>query len=49
MQHEVTNGQDPICNIRLPTVGTYMQHEVIDDRVLICDMRLPMVRTLYVT
>ena len=22
MQHEVTNGQDPICNMKLPMVGT---------------------------
>ena len=22
MQHEVTNGRDPICNMKLPMVGT---------------------------
>ena len=28
MQHEVTNGRDPVCNIELPMVGTlqYMLH-----------------------
>ena len=44
MQHEVTNGQNPICNMMLPMVGTlyatcryqwsgpYMQHEATNSR-----------------
>ena len=47
MQHEVTNGRDPICNMKLPMVGT--QHEVINGRDPICNMKLPMVGTLYAT
>ena len=61
MQHEVINGRDPICNMKLPMVGTlyatrsyqwsgpYMQHEVTKSRDPICNMKLPMVGTLYVT
>ena len=61
MQHEVTNGRDPICNMKLPMVGTlyvtlsyqssgpYMQHEATNGRDPICNMRLPMVGTLYAT
>ena len=61
MQHEVTNGRDPICNMKLPMVGTlyatrgyqwsgpYMQHEVTNARDPICNMKLPMVGTLYAT
>ena len=58
MQHEVTNGRDPICNMKLPMVGSlyvtwscqlsgpYMQHEVTNGRDPISNMRLPMVGTL---
>ena len=61
MQHVVTNGRDPICNMKLPMVGTlyatcsyqqlepYMQHEVTNGRDPICNMKLPMVGTVYVT
>ena len=53
MLHEVTNGRDPICNMKLPMVGTlyapYMQHEVTNGRDPICNIELPMVGTLYVT
>ena len=61
MQHEVTNGQDLICNMKLPMVGTlyatlsyqwsgpYMQHEFTNGRDRICNIRLPMVGTLCVT
>ena len=61
MQHEVTNSWDPICNMKLPTVGilfvtgsyqwsgSYMQHEVTNGRDPICNMKLPMVGTLYAT
>ena len=49
MQHEVTNGRDPICNMKLPMVGPYMQHEVTNGRDPICNMKLPMVGTLYAT
>ena len=50
MQHEVINGRDPICNIRLSTVGTvlYMQHKVTNSRDLIRNMNLQMIGTLYV-
>ena len=50
MQHEVTNGRDPICNMKLAMVGTlFMQHEVTNGRDPTCNMRLPMVGTLCVT
>ena len=49
MQHEVTNGRVPICNMRLPIVGPYMFHEVTNDRDPICNMRLPMFAALYAT
>ena len=61
MQDEVTNGRDPICNMKLSMVGTlyatwsyqesgpYMRHEVINGRNPICNMKLPMVETLYAT
>ena len=61
MQHEDTNGWDPICNMKLPMVGTlyatssyqwsgpYMQHEVTNGRERICNMKLPMVGTLCAT
>ena len=61
MQHEVTKSRDPICNMKLPMVGTlyatwsyqwsgpYMQHEVANGRDPICNMKLPMVGTLYAT
>ena len=61
MQHEVTNGRDHMCNMKLPMVGTlyatssyqwsgpYMQHQVTNGGDPICNMRLPMVGTLYAT
>ena len=61
MQHEVTNDRDPICNMKLPMVGTlyatwsfgysvpYMQHEVANRRNFICNIRLPIVENLYAT
>ena len=61
MQHEVTIGWYPICNMELPMVGTlyvtcsyewsgpYMQHEVTNGRDPICSMKFPMVGTLYAT
>ena len=59
--HEVTTGRDPICNMRLPIVGTlyvtgnyqwsgsHLQHDVTNVRDPICNMRLSMVGTLYAT
>ena len=38
MQHEVTNGRDPICNMK-----------ATNGRDPICNMKLPMVGTLYAT
>ena len=49
MQHEVTDDWDPICNMKLPMVETYMQHEVTNGRDPICNMKLPMVGTLFAT
>ena len=49
MQHEVTNGRDPICNMKLPMVGTLYATEVTNGRDPICNMKLPMVGTLYAT
>ena len=55
MQHEVANGWDPICKMRLPIVGTlyatngyqwsgpYMQQTVTNGRDPICNMTLPIV------
>ena len=55
MQHEVTNGWDPICNMSLSMVGTlhaawgyqwsepHMEHEVTNGRDPICNTKLPMV------
>ena len=61
MQHEVTNGRDLMCNMKLPMVetlyatwsyqwlGPYMRHEVTNGRDPICNVKLPMVGTLYAT
>ena len=61
MQHEVTNGWDLICNMKLQMVGTLyatwssqwsepcMQHKVANDRYTIGNMKLPMFGTLYAT
>ena len=61
MQDEVTNGRYPVCNMKLPMVGTlyatwscqwsepYMQHEVTNGRYLICNMKLSIVETFYAT
>ena len=61
MQHDVTNGRDPVCNMKLPMVGTlyatrsyqclglYMQHEITNGRDPKCNMKLPKVETLYAT
>ena len=61
MKHEVTNGRDPICNMKLPMVGTlhatlsyqwsgpYMQHEITNGRDPIRNMKLRMVGTRYAT
>ena len=46
MQHEVTNGRDPISNVRLPRVGPYAQHEVTNGRNPICYIRLAMIGML---
>ena len=35
MQHEVTNGRDPICNMKLPMVGTlYVTRDPICNETL---------------
>ena len=61
MQHEVTNSRDPICNMKLPMVGTlhatssnqwsgpYMKHEVPNGQDPICNMKFQILRTLYAT
>ena len=49
MQHEDTNGWNPICNMRLPMIGPYMQHEVTNGRESISNMLLPMIGTLFAT
>ena len=61
MQHKVTNGRNPICNMKLPMVETlyatsscqwsrpYLQHEVTNRRDPICIMKLRIVGTLYAT
>ena len=61
MQHEVTNSQNPICNIKLLMIRSYMiheltkerhpylQHEITNDRDPICNMRLPIIRIRFVT
>ena len=61
MQHEATNGRDPICNMRLPMVGTICLYAICnmklppmiymqhEDGRDICNMKLPMVETLYAT
>ena len=44
MQHEVTNGRDPICNMKLPMVGTlYVTRDPI------CNGTLPRPLELFAT
>ena len=34
MEHEVTSGWNPVCNMRLPMIGPYMQHEITNSETL---------------
>ena len=49
MQHEVTNGRDPICNMKLPMVRTLYNMKSTNGRDPIFNMKLPMVGTLNAT
>ena len=49
MQEEVTIGRDPICNMRLSTVGTLYARGGYQQTDPIYNRRLSMVGTLYAT